>query len=331
MQVFITGATGFLGKYIVAQLAPHADKIFVLTRNPSKNIFSDFPNVILVKGDITYADIFSKEDERAEILKQVDVFIHAAALYDIKASYSDLYLHNVLGTQNILNLIKKSKLIKSFYYVSTIAVADDNSYFLDESTLPERKTFGDYYSQTKYAAEKIVREEVLKFPVRVIRPGIIVGDSQTGTMEKIDGPYYFIKAFKNLKNILSFTPFVPLAFNPNTKIPMIPVDHCARCIKSLILKDDLSLNLKTYHLISDEIPTIKKFMGDIASKMEIKTKFLPIRNNKFSTEILPLLGIPKEVVPFMFSKVSYDKALTLKEIPELLESRYSDYKDKLIL
>jgi len=99
----------------------------------------------------------------------------------------------------------------------------------------------------------------------------------------------------------------------------------------LVLKEDNSTNLKTYHLISDEIPTIKKFLVDIANKLEIKTKFIPIKNNLISTEILPFLGIPKEVVPFMFSKLSYDKSNTLKEIPELLESRYSDYKDKLIL
>jgi thioester reductase-like protein len=331
MQVFITGATGFLGKYLVAQLAPHVEKIFVLTRNTSKNSFSHISNVILVKGDITHSDIFSSDTDRLNILNNVDIFVHAAALYDIKGSYSDLYLHNVLGTQNILSLLKKSSALKAFYYVSTIAVADENSYYLDEYSLPERKVFSDYYSQTKYAAEKLVRMDSLKVPLRIIRPGIIVGDSQTGAMEKIDGPYYFIEAIKKLKTVLNFTPYLPLAFNPNTKIPMIPVDHCANCIKDVILKDDYSSDLKTYHLISDEIPTIKKFMGDIALKLGINTKFIPIKNNKISTEILPFLGVPKEVVPFMFSKVSYDKSLTLKDIPALKESRYSDYKDKLIL
>ena len=331
MQIFITGATGFLGKHLVAELAPHFDKIFVLTRNIAKNDFTQFSNVALIKGDITHPDIFASEDDKSMLINNMDIIIHAAALYDIKASYSDLYLHNVLGTQNVLSFIKKSKKLRSFYYVSTIAVADENSYYLDEYSLPKRKTFSDFYSQTKYAAEKLVRDISLNIPVRILRPGIIVGNSQTGAMEKIDGPYYFIEAFKKLRPVLKFTPFMLFAFNPNTKIPMIPVDHCAGCIKSLILKDDHSMNLKTYHLISDEIPTIKKFMGDVAHKLEINTKFVPIKNNILSSELLPFLGIPKEVVPFMFSKVSYDKSNTLKEIPELLESRYSDYKDKLII
>ena len=331
MQIFITGATGFLGKYLVAQLAPHFDHIYILTRNLAKNDFSKFENVSLIKGDITRPDIFSNDEDKTMLINNMDIIIHAAALYDIKGSYSDLYLHNVLGTQNILSLIKKAKKLKSFFYISTIAVGDESSYYLDEFSLPKRKTFSDFYSQTKYSAEKLVRESSLNVPVRIIRPGIIVGDSQTGEMEKIDGPYYFVEALKKLKPVLKFTPIMLLAFNPNTLIPMIPVDHCARYIKNLVLNEDNSTNLKTYHLISDEIPTIKKFLVDIANKLEIKTKFVPIKNNLISTEILPFLGIPKEVVPFMFSKLSYDKSNTLKEIPELLESRYSDYKDKLIL
>lgn len=60
MQIFITGATGFLGKYLVAQLAPHFDHIYILTRNLAKNDFLKFENVSLIKGDITRQIFFQK-------------------------------------------------------------------------------------------------------------------------------------------------------------------------------------------------------------------------------------------------------------------------------
>lgn len=329
MKIFITGATGFLGKYLVEELSADFEVIYVLTRNTDFCGFNHHKNVKLIKGDITNLAIVDNSEDFEDIISECDYVVHAAALYDMSAGHADSYLQNIVGTQNTLRLIKKMKHCKAFYYLSTIAVGDDDAYFLEEDHLPERKKFSSFYAETKYHAEKMVREADLKTPKRIIRPGILIGDSVTGEMPKIDGPYYFISALKKFKHVLKALPFIPLSFNPRTKLPIIPVDHCARYIALLIKRDD-GLNLtKTYHLISDEIPSLKEFLDDLNESLGLKLQYIPVMKNPLHKNILNLLGIPKELMPFMFSKLSYDKTRTHNELPELKMSLYSAYKNKL--
>jgi nucleoside-diphosphate-sugar epimerase len=329
MKIFITGATGFLGQYLVRELSPKCESLFVLTRNSNFMGFGDLANVHLVTGDITKLEIIDDVDLRDQIINECDFAVHAAALYNLSAGHAESYLHNVCGTQNMLNFSKKIKNLKALYYISTIAVGDDQSIILDEEKLPQRKKFSDFYSETKYSAEKIVRESSEKLPIRIIRPGIIIGDSQTGKMDKVDGPYYFIEAMKKYSKFLKPLKILPLSFIPNTKIPLIPVDHCAQFISLLIERDLASPELKTYHIISDEIPTVQEFLSDMNEAFGLKTKYIPVFKNPIHNTLLKLMGIPEEVIPFMFSKLSYDKAQTIEAIPELRESKYSSYKNIL--
>lgn len=326
MKIFITGATGFLGQYLVRELSSQFETIYVLSRNIHFEGFKDLPNVKIVRGDVTQTNIIENKELRTLIKSEIEYFIHAAALYDITASHSDCFLQNVVGTQNCVRLQKKMKNLKAFYYISTIAVGDDQAFYLEEDHLPLGIKFNDFYSETKYLAEKIVRESDLIHATRIIRPGIIIGDSKKGRMEKIDGPYYFIEALKKYSSLLKSIPFIPLSFNPNTKIPLIPVDHCAQLISLLIKRDVGDLEIKTYHLISDGIPTIAEFLNDLNQVFNLRTKYLPVPKNFIHNSLLKLLGIPKEQVPFMFSKLSYDKTRTNEELPEIRLSTYSAYK-----
>lgn len=321
----ITGGTGFLGQYLVRELAAGAHRIFVLARN-NNHAFDDLSNVTFVRADLTDPQL--AEALPAEVFES-DLIVHMAALYDIKASYDKAFLQNVFATQNMLRLAKNCPALKAFYDISTIAVGDDQSFYLMEDFLPQRRTFSDFYSQTKYLAEKMVRESQVELPVRIVRPGIIVGDSQTGFMPKGDGPYYFMDALKKHSLLVKALPYLPLPYNPNTKLPIIPVDHCARFIALLIQRDQFSPELKTYHLISAETPSVREFLGDLNRALDLRVEYIPVPKNPVHNSLLKILGIPTELVAFMFSRLSYDKTRTTKELPELEESRYSQYKDKL--
>ncbi|MBY0414106.1 MAG: SDR family oxidoreductase [Bdellovibrionales bacterium] len=332
MNILITGGTGFLGSYLVRELAQNYETVYVLSRQEKLNKFSDLSNVKFLLGDITNFDILSSKDEKSDkdILNSIDVIVHAAALYDLSACRSDCFLQNVIGTQNIMHLADNIKTLKAFYYISTIAVGDPFTFFLEEEQLPKRSIFVDAYSESKYIAEKMIRDNKSShYVTRIFRPGIVIGDSKGSEMPKIDGPYYFIEAFKKHAHLLKRIPIIPLSFNPRAKIPLIPVDHCSRFIKLLIERDDFKKEIKTYHLVSADSPTLQEFLGDLNQRFGVKTHYIPIKENRLYNSLLKLLGIPKEVLPFMFSRLSYDKTRTLEDLPEIKESSYSSFKSIL--
>lgn len=332
MKLFITGATGFLGKYLLEELHSKYETIYVLTRKTHIPELEKFENIVLVNGDITSPEIIHDSALRTEIRHNTDHILHAAAFYDLTASHAECYLQNVVGTQNLLNLSLTFKQLKAFLYISTIAVADEERYFLEENQLPKREKFKDHYSRTKYFAEKLVREHRFQegLLIRIMRPGIIVGNSTYGNMDKIDGPYYFIEAFRKHAALLKSFKFIPLSYSSNTKMPIIPVDHCARFISLAIERMNPQVKMETYHLISEEVPSIADFLSDLKECFHLNTKFIPVPKNLVHDNILHLLGIPKEVIPFMFSKITYDKTVTNRLLPEILESKYSLYKTSVI-
>ena len=332
MNILITGGTGFLGSYLVKELAPQFETVYVLTRKKiGFDKFKDLKNVHLVLGDITETDVLSKsESERSEILNKIDVVLHAAALYDMTADYSTCSLQNIIGTKNVVNLLASIKNLKALYYISTIAVGDIQKDILKEDFLPQRDHFTDAYSQTKYLAEQYVRGHASRdYVTRVIRPGIIIGDTKTLEMPKIDGPYYFLKTFEKYLSLLRLLPMAPLSYDPTSELPIIPVDHCARLIRLLIERDTFKKGVKGYHLVSCDLPSMKDFLSDVNIHFNMKTKYIAVKENFIHNSLLKILGIPKEVLPFMFSKISYDKSNTLEDLPEIKESTYRTFKHVL--
>lgn len=330
MKLFITGGTGFLGKYIIKSLASSFDVIYVLSRKNLPESFKQYKNIILIKGDISSIDIINSKDDRDLIINNVTHVIHAAAFYDLTAAHKICFENNVLGTKNVINLLGKLKKLQVVNYISTIAVAGENTSILREEKLEKKPKFRDFYSSTKFLAEKLMTESFSgKYRLNILRPGIIVGDSNSGYIEKIDGPYYFIEFFKKMGLLKNASLVLPLSFNPKSTIPLIPVDHCAQLIsRAMTFENDHSMHF--YHLISDEIPCIDQFLKDINSRFNLNIRYIPVRNNIIHQFILTKLGIPKEVIPFMFSEIDYDKTVTYKLLPEIKKSKYSHFKESLL-
>lgn len=330
MKLFLTGGTGFLGKYILRNLIDSFDVIYVLSRKDLPEEFSKNKKIIYVKGDITNLKIIESNELQKEIIESVTHVIHAAAFYDLTASHKICFENNVLGTKNVINLVKKLKKLERVSYISTIAVAGENCEVLKEEALVKMPRFKDHYSSTKFLAEKLIIEELSNITnLNIIRPGIIIGDSLTGYVEKIDGPYYFLELYKKLKFLRHSNFILPLSYNPKTLIPIIPVDHCARLISKLqFIKLEKQTNY--FNLISHEIPSVDQLLDDLNRRFELTIKYIPVQKNFIHQIILKKLGIPKEVIPFMFSEITYDKSVTYKLLPEIIESKYSQFKESLL-
>lgn len=335
IKLAISGATGFLGKELLKKLDSKHFEFVLLGRNhPHENLFSHDSSIKYkwVTSDLTNPEIVTNEEER-ELLLSCDYVFHGAAFYDLKGSYNDCFLSNVVATSNLLNFFRQSKKLKEFHYVSTIAVINPiGKELVLEDTLPERQQFDDFYSQTKYAAEKLVRD--FKFDKNIskiiYRPGVIVASSTDAKNYKVDGPYYFARALKQVRSILNFLPFVVLNFNAKASLPIVPVDHVAQLMAQSLEKKFVERKDTTYHLVSDDLPTIPVFLDEIFSELGINTQLKNSNISFLNKLLLTNLGIPKETIPFMFHCHSYDKSNTYRDFEGGFKSQYKDFKYTLL-
>ncbi|MFE7797314.1 SDR family oxidoreductase, partial [Nocardia sp. NPDC057440] len=244
----VTGGTGFLGRRVVQGLLD-ADSdaiVHVLVRAASLAKFTELAEnwhggerVFALVGDLTAHGLGLDKDA-----PQADHIIHLGAVYDMTADEDTAHAANVAGTHSVLTLARELGAV--VHHVSSVAVAGDHKgkFFEEDFDLGQRLT--SPYHRTKFAAEQLVRESS-GVRWRVYRPAIVVGDSRTGEMDKIDGPYYFFPAIAKLGALPTDLP-VPLPDLGATNI--VPVDYVAAAMVELVRRN--GLDGRTFHLVNPE-------------------------------------------------------------------------------
>lgn len=204
-RVFVTGATGFLGKRFVQSLSDEPDlEIYALIRAKAGESSATRlaalglgdGNVVAVAGDVTDGELPGISDS----LPPIDEFWHVAGLTDFHESRREqLGKVNVEGTRNALELARRLK-AQRFYHVSTAYVAGIHSEPVSEDDLVHNPVFRNPYEETKYHGEKLVRTSGL--PWVIIRPSIIMGDSQTGDVENDKMVYGAMKVYDTFRKLV---------------------------------------------------------------------------------------------------------------------------------
>ncbi len=243
---FITGATGLLGTEVVARLLKTTNSlIYVLVRAESdeeaasrlRSLWWDDHllvsaiggRVLPVMGDVT-KPLMNIFDEN------ITHVIHCAAETGLQKSCEELWRINVEGTRQMVRLAESLPRLQRFTYVSTAYVAGTQHGRIFEDT-PLPNLFYSLYEQSKAEAEKIVRTSSL--PFTICRPGMIVGNSQTGRTRNFNTVYYVLKLM--LQGRLRLLPV-----SSRQRVNVIPVDEVARQVADLTL-NALAEGL-TFHL-----------------------------------------------------------------------------------
>ena len=177
---------------------------------------------------------------------EIEHFFHLAAIYDMTASDEMNETMNVGGTRNAVELAGKLE-VGHFHQVSSVAASGDYRGVFDESMFDEGQRLPSPYHRTKFESEKIVREEST-VPWRVYRPAIVVGDSDTGAMDKVDGPYYFFPVLKRLRD--SLPGWMPLVGVDLGDTNVVPVDYVASAMEHIAHKP--GLDGQAFHLVNPE-------------------------------------------------------------------------------
>ena len=234
MAYFVTGATGFIGRHLVQELLDNRDdEIFVLVRSGSKEridrLLRSWGNparVSTVTGDLTKPRLGVTKKWAEAHRGSIDHFFHVAALYDMTASDELNEQLNVGGTRAALELAGALD-AGVFHQVSSIAASGDYHGTFDETMFDVGQGLPSSYHRTKFESERIVREEC-PVPWRVYRPAVVVGHSETGAMDKVDGPYYFFPLFKRMRDTLpAWLPILGVDLGDTN---VVPVDYVAKAM-----------------------------------------------------------------------------------------------------
>src|SRR4051812_35542667 len=253
---FVTGGTGFIGRHLLGELLKREDAtIHALVREESRDKLVAHDRVKPVIGDLSQEHLgIEGFDER------IDHFFHLAAIYDLAAGEDAMTKANVDGTRHVVEFANSID-VGMFHHTSSIAVAGRYSGTFREDMFDEGQDLPHAYHRTKYESEQVVRSE-LSAPLRIYRPGIVVGHSETGQTDKIDGPYYGFKLIQKLRYALP--QWFPLAGPEGQNMPLVPVDFVARAMDHIAHMDDGDLYGNTFHLVGSEPLTFGQVINEFA-------------------------------------------------------------------
>ena len=264
MKYFVTGSTGFIGRFVVERLLMRRDaQVYVLIRESSADKFealkARFPDhedrLHAVWGDITTPGLLTGENTGANGGGYDHVF-HLAAVYDMNMDDETADRVNNEGTRNVVNFVNALGGGATLHHVSSVAVAgDDFNGRFTEDMFDEGQVLKHPYYRTKFESERIVREETAG-AWRVYRPGVVVGSSQTGEMDKIDGPYYFFKTIQKIRD--SLPRWLPLLGVEGGRVPVVPVDYVADAMVAIAHKP--GLDKQAFFLVQSDAPTVGGLM-----------------------------------------------------------------------
>lgn len=254
MSYFVTGATGFIGRYLVSNLLKRSGTVYVLVRKDSQKKFDaiakksgwDPKRVVAVAGDMTKPRCGLTPTQLRNLAGKIKHFFHLAAVYDLTASAETQQAANIDGTRHALDLAAALK-VPLFHHTSSIAAAGLYPGIFREDMFEEAEGLEDPYLRTKHDSEAMVRRET-RFKWRIYRPGMVVGHSKTGEIDKIDGPYYFFTLIKKLRELLP--QWVPVLGIEGGRINIVPVDFVADAMDHIAHKPKLDGH--TFHLTDPE-------------------------------------------------------------------------------
>jgi thioester reductase-like protein len=264
MAIFVTGATGYLGSYLVAGLLTgHRDPLNLLVRAKSDQearerlwqslqlhlAFPEFleylnSRITIFRGELTTERFGLSDDDYHALVDTTHSLIHCAASLNRKSEKQCMNV-NLRGGLEVIQLGRRAQNrngVLRYSHVSTVAVAGkrQNEVVTEDASIDWSRSDYDPYARTKKFGEHLVHQLLPDVPHTIFRPSIVMGDSRRAETSQFD----MVQAF----NVLARLPVLPL--RPDDKIDIVPANYVANAIVTIHQKPEPAHGI--YHLSSGE-------------------------------------------------------------------------------
>ncbi|MFB8280982.1 SDR family oxidoreductase [Nocardia colli] len=297
MGYLVTGATGFIGRFLIPELLKREGDIHVLVRPGAESAdrftycareWGGEDRVRPVPGDLGAPGLGIDPTWLADHRGTIDHVFHLASSYDL-AERSD-------GTRHLVDVAESLKAVL-LHYVSTVDVAGSAEGLFTEDMFDEGQSLTTPAQRTKFEAERIVRAAAM--PWRIYRPSIVIGHSRTGEIDRIDGPYYL---FRLLRMGAQLPRILPVLVPKLGETNMVPVDFVARALDHIAHQP--GSNATTYHLVDPRRQTVADALNLFADEagaphlVEVMPKRAldMVRQVPGAGWLLPRVGIPRDIL-----------------------------------
>lgn len=316
--IFLTGATGLLGRYLVRDLLLRGRQLALLARGShgqtaqqriealisywEVELNRPLPRPVVLEGDICQPSLGLSASHQKWVEQHCDEVVHSAASLTFHADGSgEPWNSNYKGTEHVLNLMRRVGL-KRLHYVSTAYVCGLREGRIMESDLDHGQAFRNDYEQSKLPAEKLVRQAEFLESLTVYRPAVIAGDSVTGFTSTYHGIYLYLRLMSLL------VPRQPLGPDGKRQTPcrvrlrgdetrnVITVDWVSAVMTHLIMTP--SAHGKTFHMAPAQPLTAKElinagytFFNSSGIEWVGDQEIDPATYNAFEAEIIPAMNM----------------------------------------
>ncbi|MBI1745580.1 MAG: SDR family oxidoreductase [Acidobacteria bacterium] len=340
-QILLTGVTGFLGMELLQRLLAHDPNhhLFLLVRssrsesaqervqgilgnlNPRTLVEPAGSRVETIEGDIAL-DRFGLDPHKYDALaRRITHIIHCAATVRFDLSLDEARRTNTQGTHHMLDFAERCVQqghLDRFDYIGTSYVAGQRRGIIKESELDCGQAFANSYEQSKFEAERRVREYVPRLPITIFRPSIIVGNSQTGSTASFQGAYKPLRLY--VKRLI-----VCIPADKATPVDIVPVDYVADSVCYLI--EHQSPHGECYHITAglDRTSTIGELVKQTEQFFKIPAPRL-ISLSTYRRFIRPILwllltGAKRKAMyngefylPYLSSQLQFDNSNTVRDL-----------------
>ena len=263
-----TGYPGFIGRRLVHRMleSPRRGRLVLLVEPAHAaaaraEIARRAPGEVEVwEGDVSAMHLGLSGAEWKSLLRDVSTIWHLAAASRLDSGSDISRRVNVEGTRNVLELARAASLPPRLHHFSSAFVAGDRRGVVMEDELMLRQRFRSPYEHSKARAEELVQRARSEVPITIYRPGIVVGDSRTGQIDRFEGPYY-------LAILLVTSPLavpLPLPGEGGAPLNVVPVDFVVDA--ALAIARDPAAVGKTVHLVDPAPMSARRVYEMIAER-----------------------------------------------------------------